>query len=138
LLFLQLVEIISNPTQLQAAKDFTSQTSTWLEQREEEIGGVIFNMRGYCARLQCGTTIVSAMDTLETIRKDAGDISTALEGHGDNICPTVGCLNLDFVWFLKNSTCLCDQDGIALLGKEADEGEQAAPVDVKTCLHPST
>lgn len=90
--------------------------------REEDLRGVIFNMSGYCSRVQCGTTIVSAMDTLENLRQDTSNISTALDGHDGDLCPPVGCLNLDFIWFMKNSTCLCDQDGIETVREEASEG----------------
>lgn len=79
-------------------------------------------MSGYCSRVQCGTTIVSAMDTLETLRNDTSSISTALGDGESGVCPAVGCLNLNFIWFMKNSTCLCDQDGIEAVRGEAVEG----------------
>jgi hypothetical protein len=109
---------------VQAAQEFTADTTAWLADREETLSGVIFNMGGYCSRVQCGTTIVSAMDTLETLRKDAADVNTALAGHQEGLCPAIGCLNFDFVWVLKNSTCLCDQDAIAAVGAESSEGVQ--------------
>lgn len=107
---------------MQAAQAFSSDTATWLQDREEDLSGVIFNMSGYCSRVQCGTTITAAMETLETLRNDTSSISTALGEHEGGLCPAVGCLNLDFIWFMKNSTCLCDQDGIEAVREEASEG----------------
>lgn len=122
LLQVRVAEQLTKSVPMQAAQAFTGDTSTWLQGREEDLSTVIFNMNGYCSRVQCGTTIATAMETLETLRQDTSEISAALEVQDRAACPAVGCLNLQFIWFLKGSTCLCNQDGIAKLSEETREG----------------
>ena len=130
---------------MQAAHLFASDTDSWLRNQDDSLSSVTSDLQQYCDRVKCDDTVPAAIKLLKNLGTDVSNIRDAFDSESstaDNapdstatgaisasasdedlhFCPSTACLNLELLWFLDESGCVCDTKAIQDVASEATKG----------------
>jgi hypothetical protein len=107
---------------LQAASFFASETAQWLKQTNDDLTTVSTNFEGHCSRVQCDESMPGDISKLKALEANIKSIQNTFSAKQLKLCPSTGCLNLEILWLIKGTGCLCDADGIQSLLINIDDG----------------
>jgi hypothetical protein len=93
-----------------------------LKRYDQELTSTSSNLVAYCSRVHCDKVVPAAVKTIDRMEADIKDIEKALSQAQTSLCPSAACINLDLLWFLNETGCVCDPDAIAATGTQAKEG----------------
>ena len=110
---------------LQSAHFFASETPRWLQQNADQLTNVTDSLEAYCGRVQCDATVPEATGTLNDIEANLLAIQTSLSEQQISLCPSTACINLELLWFLDESGCVCEPAAIEVVIAEAKKGVPA-------------
>ena len=49
-------------------------------------------------------------------------VQSNLSDHKIELCPSTACLNLDLLWFLRESGCVCSPEAISRVSQDSEHG----------------
>jgi hypothetical protein len=108
--------------EVQDANSFTDELSGRITQYYKEVSELSSTVSVVCRLKSCPSSFKSTVEQLETLRSELASLSETIQEAQELQCPSTSCINLDLLWFLDASGCVCASERISSIRGNAGVG----------------
>eukprot|EP00892_Ulva_mutabilis_P001473 jgi/Ulvmu1/11326/UM074_0041.1 len=100
---------------------FADNITEWLEKHSDDLASLTTTVNAFCAVSACPPSLQQSLSTLNDLDAEVARVALEVSAAEAVVCPSNACINLDQMWFLEASGCVCASDTVRRVRDHASD-----------------